>query len=129
MNKMTKYINNKSFQRIFYLIMFLLVNIISLKNFDSLKANSSIGIPYLYFWIIPSIILLYQVVFNNLLGWLLFYFFYFFYLVWLLYSIISGIIQDYDNFRIESYFMFFVIITFYVAFGYFVYLIKPMKRQ
>jgi hypothetical protein len=130
MNKISRLVKNQTFQRVFYIILFFLINIISLKDgFKSLKSISSLGIQYYYFWIIPSLIILWQIIKNNIVGWLLFSSLYVFYFIWLLYSIFDGIRYDYKEYSIGTFFIFLIIILIYLSFGYFIYLLRPMKKE
>jgi hypothetical protein len=129
MSKILYLIKRSGFQRFFYLAILLLVNFFSLKDGVSiLKSVSSLGVPYFYFWIIPSLILLYQIIRNDIIGWILFVSLYLFYLVWLLFSIIDGIRLDFKEYDAMTYIVFMVIILIYLGFGYFIILIKPRKR-
>ncbi len=129
MSKILTLVKRRGFQRFFYLVILLLVNFLSFKDgFSILKSNSSIGVPYLYFWIIPSLILLYQIIRNDVVGWILFVSLYLFYLVWLLFSIIDGIRLDFQEYDAITYMIFIIIVLIYLGFGYFILLIKPHRR-
>lgn len=130
MNQMRRFIQNAKIQRVFYTILFLLFNGAVLPTaMQYTWSNSIFGIPYFYFWLIPSIILLYQIIFNNMIGWLTFFILY-------LVSVIFGFILGFNDI-IECYnvkysggdiVLYIVIcIILYLPFGWFIYLIKPQE--
>lgn len=77
MDKILKFIANKSVQRIFYFALLLVYNLLIFLN-RGIKGDSSIGIPFVWVWVIPTIILIYQTIFNNKIGWCAFFFYTFF---------------------------------------------------
>lgn len=130
MKQILQLIRNDIFQRIFYIIVLLVINIISLKNgFEPLKQNSSLGIQYYYFWIIPSIVTFWQLILNNIIGWLIFISLYIFYLAWTFYSIAKNVIFNFNEYQNTTYFAFLIIILFLLVGGYFIYLMKPKPKS
>jgi len=130
MKKIGKIIKTSKFQKGFYIVMLLLYDILFLINtLKYLNVNSSIGIPNYYLLIIPTAILLYQIIYNNLIGWLLFMSLYFIYFIWLGISVYHGIIEYSDNYNFESYLLLSTIFVLYLVFGYFLFLLKPTKKE
>lgn len=116
-------------QRTIYAIGLIGIIFISLKNgIKSLDQESSIGISYWFFLIIPGVITLYQLVFNNIYGWFGIMCLYGFYLIWTTTSIISGIKDKSDYFVVSDYLTFSLIVLLLLLFGYFLYRIKPVKK-
>ena len=95
MDKILKYIANKSVQRILYFTLLLVYNLLIFFN-RGVKSDSSIGVPFVWFWIIPTIILIYQTIFNNKIGWCALFLLYVFYMIWTIKSIIEWIIWKCD---------------------------------
>jgi hypothetical protein len=130
MKRIGKLIKKSKFQKGFYLVILLVYDIPFLVNtIKYLNVNSSIGIPNYYLLIIPTVILLYQIIYNNFWGWLLFIFLYFVFFVFLGISVYSGIIEDSDNYSFESYLLLSTIFILYLAFGFFLLILKPTKNE
>lgn len=117
-------------QRTLYAIGLLILIAISIKDgLSSLSQQSSLGIEYWYFFIIPSLILLFQIVINNNIGWFSLMLLYLFYFSWNLLSIVEGLNEDMDYFEMNDYLFLFLIIIVMLLFGYFLFLIKPYKKK
>ena len=116
-------------QRMIYLIGLLLPVLLSFKDgIVILKQESSLGIKYLYFFIVPFIVLLFQLIFNNLYGWFGVTFLFCSYFIWFIISMINGIKENVDYFAINDYFVLSAILIVLVLSGYFLYLLKPQKE-
>ena len=132
MCKLKKYIQNTKIQRVFYAILFLLCNYAILPTvIQSTWSNSSFGVPYFHLWLVLSVILLYQIFFNNVVGWLVFFILY---LTLAIYGVIMGFSDAFVNYGTkysEKDVLLYVIICIilYVPVGWFIYLIKPKKRK
>ena len=132
MSKLKKIIQNSIIQRVFYAILFLLYNCVILP--DTIKytwSNSSFGVPYFYIWLIPSVILLYQIIFNNMIGWLIFFTLY---IALTIYGLIIGFSDIFVNYGIkysEKAIVLYMImcIILYLPFSWFLYLIRPSVRR
>jgi hypothetical protein len=123
MNKILKCISNKTVQRIFYFTLLLIYNLLIFLN-RGIKGDSSIGIPIIWIWIIPTIILIYQTIFNNKIGWWALFILYAFYVIWTIISITEWIILKCDvviECLLESIPLWIILF----AFGWFLYLISP----
>jgi len=130
MKKIGILLKTSKFQKGFYIVMLLLYDILFLTNMIKyLNVNSSIGIPNYYILIIPTAILLYQIIYNNLIGWLFFLFLYFVYFIRLGISVYQGIIQYSDNYNFESYLILMTFFVLYLAFGGFLFILKPTKKE
>ena len=130
MKKFGNLLKTRKFQKGFYITLFLLYNYFLLRDgVNSLFLQSSIGLPYLYVWSIPTAILLYQIIYNNLIGWLLFMLLYFLYFIMSVISFSHIIIDDSDNFKFESYLLLSTIFVLYLVFGCFLFLMKPTKKE
>ena len=126
MEKILKFIANKSVQRIFYFGILLVYNLLIFLN-RGIKGNSSIGIPFVWVWVIPTIILIYQTIFNNKIGWCTFFFLYVFYVIWTIKSITEWIMWKCDTViecLLESIPLWLILF----AFGWFLYLISPFSK-
>ena len=77
MHMIKKIFSNSLFQRLFYLSTFILLTVIL---FDRLLhytwSYSSLGVSYFFRWLIPSLLCIFQLVFNTKVGWLLFFLLY-----------------------------------------------------
>ena len=128
MRKLTLLLKNSSvFQRIFYFVLLCLYNFLIFNNRGT-KGNSSIGIPFIWFWIIPTIIMVFQVLFNNVYGWFVFVILYLIYFVWLIISIIQGIILESDEWKFDYYFYILLLILSLLCFGWIILKIKPLNK-
>ena len=117
-------------QRSIYAMGLIAIIFISLKNgIKSLDQESSIGISYWFFLIIPGAITLYQLIFNNKFGWVGIMCLYVFYLIWTITSIASGIKDKSDYFIVSDYLVLLLIVLLLLLFGYFLYRIKPVKNS
>lgn len=126
MDKILKFIANKSVQRIFYFGILLVYNLLIFLN-RGIKGNSSIGIPFVWVWVIPTIILIYQTIFNNKIGWCTFFFLYVFYVIWTIKSITEWIMWKCDSViecLLESIPLWLILFVF----GWFLYLISPFSK-
>ena len=130
MNKILKFITNKSVQRIFYLILLLLYNFLIFFN-RGIKSDSSIGIPFIWFWIIPTVILVYQTVFNNKIGWCALFLLYVFYVVWTIVSFTEWVMWKYDGYNVivDCVLPSIPLWLILFSFGWFLYLISPFFRE
>jgi hypothetical protein len=81
MNKFLKFFSNKLIQRISYFILLLVYNFLIFFNRGGIMGESSINIPFIWFWMIPTIVLSYQIIFNNKIGWWALALLFFLYLV------------------------------------------------
>ncbi|PJB58752.1 MAG: hypothetical protein CO098_06960 [Bacteroidetes bacterium CG_4_9_14_3_um_filter_41_19] len=116
-------------QRVIYAIGLIGIVFISLKNgVNFLDQESSIGISYWFFLVIPGAIALYQLIFNNKYGWFSIMCLYGFYLVWTIINIASGIEDKSDYFVLSDYLTLLLIILLLLLFGYFLYRIRPVKK-
>ena len=126
MNKILKFIANKSVQRIFYFRLLLVYNLLIVLN-RGIKGDSSIGIPFVWVWIIPTIILIYQTIFNNKIGWYAFFLLYVFYVILTIKSITAWIMWKCDaviECLLESIPLWLILF----AFGWLLYLISPFSK-
>jgi len=126
MDKILKFIANKLVQRIFYFVLLLVYNLLTFLN-GGIKGDSSIGIPFVWFWVIPTIILIYQTIFNNKIGWCAFFFLYVFYVILTIKSITEWIIWKCDaviECLLESIPLWLILFVF----GWFLYLISPFSK-
>ncbi|OJV44692.1 MAG: hypothetical protein BGO29_10955 [Bacteroidales bacterium 36-12] len=123
MDKILRYITNKSIQRILYFILLLVYNLLIFLN-RGIKGDSSIGIPFIWFWIIPTIILIYQIIFNNKIGWCALFILYIFYMIWTIKSITEWIMWKCDT-VIECLLEGILLCIILFTVGWFLYLISP----
>ena len=126
MNIFFRYFSNKTFQRIFYFILLLTYNILIFSNGD-IDGDSSIGISFVWFWLIPTIVLIYQTICNNKIGWLALFLLYILYMLWTTISIIEWT-QDSIKFNIDYFLQGIPIFLILFAFGWVLYLIRPAKH-
>ena len=119
------------FQRIFYLSTFILLTIVL---FDRLLhytwSYSSLGVSYFFLWLIPSILCIFQFVFNTKVGWLLFFLLYASISV---YTFVSFLVEMIGAIYVKYYIKDFVIyilsfIVIFVLGGTLIYLIRPFDN-
>lgn len=113
---------NKNTGRIIYLII-LIINITGFLKYElgvvNLKSISGFGIPYWIMYLLIFIILFYQVMFNNKLGWYIIAFFLF----------ISFIRIIYEHIRNEEFVdVIFVVLIYAVIYLLFL-MLYPKKKQ
>jgi hypothetical protein len=117
-------------QRVLYAIGLVVVVFVSFKDgVNMLNQHSSLGIKYWYFFIIPSSILLYQIIFNNKYGWYTVLFLYGFYFIWTLISIFRGIKDKSGYFVGNDYIVLVMVVMILSLLVYLIYLIKPIKNK
>jgi len=126
MNIFLRYFSNRTFQRIFYFIILLTYNFLIFHSGD-IDGDSSMGIPFIWFWIIPTIVLIYQTIFNNKIGWVALFLLYVLYMLWTTISIIEWT-QDNIKFNIDYFLQGIPIFFILFALGWFLYLIRPTKN-
>lgn len=126
MDKILKFIANKSVQRMFYFTLLVVYNLLIFLN-RGIKGDSSIGIPFIWVWIIPTIVLIYQTIFNNKIGWCAFFLLYVFYVILTIKSITEWIIWKCDA-MIECLLESIPLWVILFVFGWFLYLISPFFR-
>lgn len=117
-----RFISNKLVQRVFYFILLLIYNLLIFFNGD-VKGSSSIGIPFIWLWIIPTIVLIYQTIFNNKIGWWALFLLYVFYMIWTIISITVWIMWECDVI-VECLFSTIPLWIILFSFGWFLYLIR-----
>ncbi len=121
-----KFITNTLVQRLFYSILLVSYNLLIFLN-GGIKGDSSIGIPFVWIWIIPTIILIYQIIFNNKIGWCAFFILYVLYVTLTVKSITEWIMWECDA-VIECLLESIPLWIMLFAFGGFLYLISPFFR-
>jgi len=116
-------------QRTIYLIGLLILVLLSFKDgTGTLNQESSLGIKYIYFFIVPFGVLLFQIIFNKLYGWFGIAILFCLYFIWFIISVITGVKEKAGYFAANDCFVLFVILLVLLLFGYFLYLIKPQKK-
>lgn len=119
------------FQRISYFLMFVLFSIlVADRLLNHTWANSSFGISYFFVWLIPSIILLYQVIFNNKIGWILLLLLYTSVSVSIFINFLIEMVAGYSVKYIETDFLLFIGLFLFITIpiGIFIHLLKPLKK-
>ena len=127
MNSIKHFLTSRFFQRICYFVL-LLIDIYSISNnFENLWLNSSYGIPYIYLYIIPLVILLYQIVFNNRIGWWLLFTFYIIFSILGIIISVRRVLADLDvKYNIVDVFeVILILFVTYLIMGVCLYFIKP----
>jgi hypothetical protein len=133
MRKIKRILSSNKFQRFFYCIL-LSFDIYLFFRDNTIKyiwSISSFGISYFFLYSISTIVLLYQIIFNNFLGWLTFLAIY---LLITIYGVITGfldIIADYGTkyTEIEIILVIIVDIIIFLPLGLLIFLINPKKKQ
>lgn len=133
MRKIKRILSSNKFQRFFYCIL-LSFDIYLFFRDNTIKyiwSISSFGISYFFLYSISTIVLLYQIIFNNFLGWLTFLAIY---LLITIYGVIIGfldIIADYGTkyTEIEIILVIIVDIIIFLPLGLLIFLINPKKKQ
>lgn len=116
-------------QGLLYSIGFLMLVFISLKDgVKGLSLNSSLGIPYWAFLIIPGIVLLYQIFYNNTVGWFLLISLYSLYLIWASWEVIKWLKEGSGYLILKDYLVISLILSGLLLIWYVFFLIKPEKR-
>ena len=116
-------------QRILYVVGLVILVCVSFKDgVIMLNQQSSLGIKYWYFLIVPGFVLLFQIIFNNKYGWYSITSLYGLYFIWAIISIISGIKDKSEYFIATDYLTLIVVVLILLLVGYLLYLIKPIKE-
>jgi hypothetical protein len=129
--QMKKIVKNPIFQRVCYIIALVMYFLLLRKDIVNHPfLSSSFSIPYFYLWLVPSIVLLYQCVFNNFLGWLSIFLLYVFIFISTFVNFLIEMIGAYGVKYVESDFVSFIglYIIFTSLIGLFIYLLKPIKK-
>jgi len=131
MRDMKKIFSNSLFQRILYLSTFILLTIVL---FDRLLhytwSYSSLGVSYFFLWLTPSLLCIFQLVFNTKVGWFLFFLLYVSISV---YTFVSFLVEMIGAIYVKYYIKDFVIyilsfIVIFVLGGTLIYLIRPFDN-
>lgn len=126
----TKTLKKNWLQRLIYLLGLIILVIFSFKDgISTLNQKSSIGFTYWYFFILPGAVLLFQVIFNNKVGWLIFISLYGIYVLWAFIRITIGIVENFENYAFTEYLLYGIICLVLIIIGYFFYLLKPEIRR
>jgi len=116
-------------QRILYVVGLVILVCVSFKDgVIMLNQQSSLGIKYWYFLIVPGFVLLFQIIFNNKYGWYSITSLYGLYFIWAIISIIRGIKDKSEYFIATDYLTLIVVVLILLLVGYLLYLIKPIKE-
>lgn len=127
-----KIFSNSLFQRLFYLSTFILLTVIL---FDRLLhytwSYSSLGVSYFFLWLIPSLLCIFQLVFNTKVGWLLFFLLYvsisIYTFVSFLVEMIGAIYVKYDIKDFVIYILSFIAISTLIC--TLIYLVRPFQNS
>jgi hypothetical protein len=126
---MRNILNKDWIQRIIYIVGLICIIAIGLKNgIASLNQESSIGLKYWFFLIVPGLIIIYQIILNNKYGWIGIICLYGLYLIWTILRIISEIKKSSDYYVLSNYLSLLLIVMLLLLLGYFLYLIRPIKK-
>ena len=132
MHMIKKIFSNSLFQRLFYLSTFILLTVIL---FDRLLhytwSYSSLGVSYFFLWLIPSLLCIFQLVFNTKVGWLLFFLLYVsisvYTFVSFLVEMIGAIYVKYDIKDFVIYILSFIAISTLIC--TLIYLVRPFQNS
>ena len=117
-------------QRAIYILGLLILIFLSFKDgVDTLSQESSLGVKYWYFFIVPCVVIVYQIIFNNKIGWFGIMSLYSFYLLWYLRNTLVGIKEKMGYFGIGDYVVLIVVFLILIMFGIFFFSIKPSKTK
>ncbi|MFK5959725.1 MAG: hypothetical protein QM495_12765 [Lutibacter sp.] len=113
--------------RLLYLIPLLIFIFGFITSRNELNSMSSFGAEYLYIFLIPTIIFLYQTIRNSIVGWILVLILYFAYLgIW-----VKELIEMYDlvgaKYEYVQYFTFWIYVIIYLGIGLIYYIYRPKK--
>ena len=132
MNKILKLCNSSVFQRVVYSLILLLFVFLFFneKIYNDLWKKNPLGISFFSMYFVPSIILIYQIIFNNFRGWLSFFILYLFSTTFFtISSIINYTNKEYDNYYILGLIIgMAIVISVFIAIAIFIYLLKPKKN-
>ena len=114
--------------RFLYIIPLLIFAFGFITSRNELNSVSSFGVEYLYIFLVPTIIFLYQTIRNSILGWILVMILYLSYLViW-----IEGLIDMYrlvgGKHSYGQYFSLWILVIIYLGIGLTYYIYRPKKR-
>lgn len=127
---MKRIFENYWMQKLIYSVGLLILVIISFKDgSEMLNQQSSLGIPYWYFFVIPCTILIIQILFNSVYGWYSIFILYVLYFIWFIVSMLEEIKYKSENIVRNHYLILTIIILMLLSFGYFLYLIKPRDKK
>jgi hypothetical protein len=139
MNNFKNIIQSGITQRIVYAIILILYNIVFFKNGinaittwqEFLSLESSFRVPYLYVWLIPSFLLLFQCVFNNKIGWFSLLIIYISTFIFRFVDFLIEMIEGYGVKYIESDFLLFIVesLFIFILIGFFIFLLKPKTND
>ena len=127
--------SNEIIQRKVYilgLVLWTIANYSSIRNHP--YSESSINLPYILLYLVPALILLFQIVLNNKILWGLIFGLYNSFVLYSLVSFIVGVIESYGSiksifFDIESLAIIVLIFFFYFITDLLIYLIKPRVNK
>lgn len=117
-------------QRAIYILGLLILIFLSFKDgVDTLSQDSSLGVEYWYFFIVPCVVIVYQIIFNNKIGWFGIMSLYSFYLLWYMQSTLVWIKEKIGYLGVGDYLVFIVVFLILIMFGIFFFSIKPSKTK
>ncbi len=121
-----KALKKDKIQKTIYILGLLMLILLAFQNgVKTLNQKSSLGVEYWYVFIVPCVILVYQIIFNNKIGWLSMMLLYSFYLLWYLRNAFIGIKEKVGYWGTNDYIMLIVILWILILLGVFLYVIKP----
>ena len=105
MNKISEYLKKNKIQRLIYGIGLLLWIIIWIDDLKLYNSVSSLGIKYLWLMIIPTLLLIGQLIFNNKIIWALIFGLISCYTIWTLWNIIflEILVEFHRDYSTESF--------------------------
>jgi hypothetical protein len=136
LNKISEYLKKDKIQRLLYGIGLLIWVIIWIDDLKLYNSESSLGIKYLWLMIIPTLLLIGQLILNNKIIWTLILGLISFYTIWTLWNIIflEILVEFYRDYSPESFWnlkqTLILIIIFFVLFivNWTIWKIKPNKN-
>jgi hypothetical protein len=134
LRKLTHFLSIDIVQRLFYCAALLTWILLTTLRIDNIYAQSSLGIAYIWITIIPSTILLAQIIFNHKIIWVLILGLIICYTIWTTYSVLKGIIEMTNSakgltwdMKSTIFFITFFSILFLIIWT--TYKIKPIKKN
>ena len=114
--------------RLLYIIPLLIFAFGFFTSRNELNSLNSFGIKYLYIFLIPTIIFLYQTIRNSIAGWILIMIMYLTYLG----ILIKGLIDEFDlvgvKYEFGQYLIFWISVIIFLGIGVIYYIYRPKKR-
>lgn len=102
-SKISALLSKDKIQRISYLTALILWILIWIDDYQFFNSTSSLGIKYLWLMIIPALLLITQIIWNNIISWMLILGLILGYTIWVIYGQIFFVLISQERYYVRSF--------------------------